>query len=126
MVYNVYEYERKVMPTIQVKSTVVLNQAVKDAVKSEFGQAIALIPGKSEQWLMVLFEKVDALYFQSVENANAALVEVGIKGHASRDDFGKLGAEITAILVKHTDLQADSIYIAFTEYDNYAYNGGLL
>jgi phenylpyruvate tautomerase PptA (4-oxalocrotonate tautomerase family) len=114
------------MPTIQVKSAAKISDTAKEAIKSELGGAIALIPGKSEQWLMVLFGHCEDLYFQGVKNEHAALVEVGIKGHATREDFAKLASAITSTLTKHTDLESGSIYISFSEYENYGYAGSLL
>lgn len=114
------------MPTIQVKSAAKISDSAKELVKAELGEAIALIPGKSEQWLMVLFGHCEDLFFQGVKSTEAALVEVGIKGQATRADFAKLAAAITQTLTKHTDLQSNSIYISFSEYENYGYAGNLL
>ena len=41
------------MPFINSKVNVPLTEEVKEALKTKLGQAISLIPGKSENWLMV-------------------------------------------------------------------------
>lgn len=114
------------MPTIQIKTSVKLSFNAKEQIKSELGEAIALIPGKSEQWLMVLFGTCEDLYFQGSKAPNAALVEVGIKGNASRDDFGKLGKSITDSLVNNAEIDANNVYISYSEFSNYSWNGNLL
>ena len=41
------------MPFINSKVSVSMSKEKKDAVKAKLGQAISLVPGKSENWLMV-------------------------------------------------------------------------
>ena len=41
------------MPFIDVKTSAELNSEKIEQIKSDLGKAIALIPGKSENWLMV-------------------------------------------------------------------------
>ena len=41
------------MPYIDLKTNAAVSDAQKTALKSALGQAITLLPGKSEQWLMV-------------------------------------------------------------------------
>lgn len=114
------------MPTIQIKSASKISESAKELIKSELGKAIEIIPGKSEQWLMVLFGHTEDLYFRGQKDSEAAIVEVGIRGKASKEDFGALGEEITRILTSNTDLKSDHIYISYTEYDTFTYNGSLL
>lgn len=44
------------MPFINSKVTVKMTDSQKEAVKKRLGEAITLIPGKSENWLMAGFE----------------------------------------------------------------------
>ena len=44
------------MPFINSKVSVPLTDSEKETLKGKLGQAISLIPGKSESWLMVGFE----------------------------------------------------------------------
>ena len=46
----------KIMPFINSKVSVPLTDSEKETLKGKLGQAISLIPGKSESWLMVGFE----------------------------------------------------------------------
>lgn len=114
------------MPTIQIKSAINISDDVKELIKVDLGKAIEAIPGKSEGWLMVLFGHCQDLYFRGEKNNQAALVEVGIKGSAAKENFAKLGELITQSLTKHTDLEADGIYISFTEFENYMWNSMML
>lgn len=43
------------MPFIELKTSVSISKKKEAELKSAFGEAIAIIPGKSEQWLMLNF-----------------------------------------------------------------------
>jgi hypothetical protein len=103
-----------------------LDKKVKDTLKTSLGAAIELVPGKSEEWLMVLFDDNQDVYFKGKDNAPLAFVEVGIKGHASRDDFQKLGAAITQSLSDYAKVEPANIYISYSEFDTFSWNGRLL
>ena len=45
------------MPVIKTHSTTSIPEDARIALKSAFGKAIEAIPGKSEQWLMCLFDE---------------------------------------------------------------------
>ena len=52
------------MPFINSKISISITEEQEETVKSRLGQAIATIPGKSENWLMVGFEPEYRLYFR--------------------------------------------------------------
>lgn len=52
------------MPFINSKVNITLSEEEKTALKTRLGQAISLIPGKSESWLMIGFEDNCSLYFK--------------------------------------------------------------
>ena len=52
------------MPFINSKVTIKISAEKEEAIKQKLGQAIAIIPGKSEGWLMVGFEDEYTLYFK--------------------------------------------------------------
>ena len=52
------------MPFIDVKTTAYVSDEKCDTIKSELGKAIALIPGKSESWLMVGIEPETKIWFR--------------------------------------------------------------
>jgi hypothetical protein len=114
------------MPTIEVTTSTKLSLEQRVAIKTELGKAIELIPGKTEQWLMVLFKDQTEIYFHGEQNSDSAYVSVGIRGKASREDFGRLGERITEILTAQTKLSADRIYVSYSEFENFSWSGSLL
>ena len=52
------------MPFIELKTSVSISKEKEAELKSAFGEAIAIIPGKSEQWLMLNFCDEQRMWFK--------------------------------------------------------------
>lgn len=112
------------MPFINSKVNIPLSEGEKDTLKTKLGQAISLIPGKSESWLMVGFEDNCSLYFKGKNNTRLAFIEVKIFGHPSGRDYDRLTTEITRIYKEVLGIAQDKIYIKYEEADHWGWNGG--
>ena len=112
------------MPFINSKVTVSMNEEKKESVKTRLGQAISIIPGKSENWLMVGFEDNYDLYFQGNQNAETAFVEVKIFGSAAGSVYDRLTAEICKIFNEELGIEPNRIYVKYEEVENWGWNGG--
>lgn len=111
------------MPFINSKVTVKMSEAQKEKVKSRLGEAIEIIPGKSESWLMVGFEDEYDLYFQGNRDENSAFVEVKIFGSASKEAYAKMTDAISTILQEELAISKDRIYIKYEEVTDWGWNG---
>lgn len=111
------------MPFINSKVNVPLSEEDKELLKAKLGQAISLIPGKSESWLMVGFEDNYSLYFKGKNNTKLAFVEVKIFGHASGRDYDHLTAEICKIYKEVLGIAQDKIYVKYEEVEHWGWNG---
>ncbi len=109
------------MPFINTKTNVSVPKEKEIAVKTRLGQAISLLPGKSEQWLMVGFEPETPLYFRGNGDQKIAFVDVSIYGSASKAACDKLTAAITAILREELDIE--QVYIKYGEVEIWGFNG---
>jgi hypothetical protein len=114
------------MPTIYTHTSKAITADQSDLLKAKFGEAIALIPGKSEAWLMTLFNGATNIYFKGNQDDDTALIEVGIKGKAQRADFEKLGTALSRAVEEVLEIPSDRIYISFSEFENYMWNGMML
>lgn len=112
------------MPYIQSKVSISLTDAQKENIKSKLGKAISLIPGKSEQWLMVELKDNCCLYFQGNQDAPTAFVEVKIFGKASSQVYDSLTNEICNILNSELSIPKNRIYVKYEEVANWGWNGG--
>lgn len=66
------------MPFINVKISENLSDTQVDNIKSRLGEAISLIPGKSEAWLMVNIQDNCKLYFKGTNDKPTAFTAVSI------------------------------------------------
>lgn len=111
------------MPFINSKVSVEMTPEKKEQVKKRLGEAISMIPGKSENWLMVGFEDSYDLYFQGNQNAPTAFVEVKIYGGASADVYNRMTAAICNIFSEELGIGADRTYVKYEEVENWGWNG---
>lgn len=111
------------MPFIDVKTSAQLNSDKIEQIKSELGRAISLIPGKSENWLMVNIADNCSLYFKGADSKNTAFVNVSVFGETSKANCENLTAEICKILENSADIPSDRVYVKFEFSDLWGYNG---
>ncbi len=109
------------MPFIHVKTNQKITAAQEQALKTQLGEAIALIPGKTERWLMVQVEDGDRLWFAG-SNAPAALLEVQLFGRAQPKDYDRLTAKLTQITADALQIPADRVYIPYAELTQWGWN----
>jgi len=111
------------MPFIDSKVSVSISKEQEEELKSRLGQAISLIPGKSETWLMTGFEDSYHLYFRGDNSQPTAFIEVSIFGGQNRDAFEKLTAEITKIFGDVLGIAPDHMYIKYSATPDWGWNG---
>ncbi len=111
------------MPYINSKLTVKLSDQDKENLKSQMGEIIAAIPGKSEEWLMVTFDDNETIYFRGKKMEKAAFIEVKIFGTTERQYKNKVTDLICCLYEKELKIPKDSIYITFSEVSDWGFNG---
>ena len=109
------------MPFINVKTNTPVSEQKQTAIKSELGQAITAIPGKSENWLMVGIEPEKILYFRG-DNSPAAMVEVSVYGSANSSAFNVLTEQICNILNNHLSIEPSRIYVKYETTRDWGWN----
>ena len=102
------------MPFIRVSANVAVNESQAERIKTMLGQAIEVIPGKSEAWLMVEVEGEKALWMAG-SDAPAAIAEVSVYGGAD--------GEVCDILDSVLDIPAGRVYVKYAETEHWGWNG---
>ncbi len=110
------------MPFINVKTNSAVPKEKELAIKTQLGQAITTIPGKSEAWLMVGIEPEYTLYFKGTDEP-CAMVEVSILGTASSDVLAALTSNITGILTNNLGVAPDRVYVKYSQHPEWGWNG---
>lgn len=111
------------MPYIETKTSVPIPPETREILKTRLGQAIALLPGKSEQWLMLSFADSQAMYFQGDGEKPCAFLSVKILGTADRSAYDILTPELTGIIHSVLGIPEDRVYVQYEETPTWGWNG---
>lgn len=112
------------MPFIDSKVSVKITEEQEKELKTRLGQAISLIPGKSENWLMTGFEDNYHLYFRGDNSEPIAYIEVRIFGGPNKAAFQKMTEEITKIYGDVLGIAPHHMYIKYSATPDWGWNGG--
>ncbi len=112
------------MPYINLKTTSKVTDEKCTELKTAFGKAIESFPGKSEAWLMVDIEDGAKIWFRGDNSADTAVVTVDIFGDVNAAAADKMTAEVCNILNTSLGIAKDRIYIKYTGFHNWGWNGG--
>ena len=111
------------MPFINSKVSVKITEEQEKELKTRLGQAISLVPGKSESWLMTGFEDGYHLYFRGDNSEPMAFVDVSVFGSPNSAAFSKLTAEICKIFGEVLGISSDHIYVKYSSTTDWGWNG---
>lgn len=109
------------MPYIDLKASAVIDEKAEKILVSEFGKAIELIPGKSEEWLMLNIEGGKHMAFKGTPGA--AMVDVHVFGKAKDSEYEKLTGKICETVSAVLGIPKNRIYVKYSEYQHWGYNG---
>lgn len=110
------------MPCIRVSTNQKIDHATAQLLKTAFGDAIELIPGKSEKWLMCVFHQASDLWFQGTDEA-AAYVEVAVFGKLDPVACENLTKAVTYIVNKTLGVAKERVYVKYSETHYWGWNG---
>ncbi len=110
------------MPLVDVRLSVPVSREQEEALVQKIGQAIAMIPGKDEQSLMVYVQGNSPLWFQGKKQP-CAHVTVKIAGQADKQDFNRFNAAVSQAL-QPLGVPGGAIY--FTNEESEKWNNGLV
>lgn len=111
------------MPFIETKTSAKLTEAARETLKQRLGEAISLIPGKSETWLMLSFQDKQPMYFRGNADGDTAFIDVKIFGQADGAAYDALTAALCDIYHDVLALDKERIYIRYEEGAHWGWNG---
>lgn len=111
------------MPYIETKTTATITEEKEAAIRAKLGEAIRLIPGKSEQWLMLSFFDNCRMAFRGKSDLDLAMVEVKLFGAADDRAYAALTRAVTDILSDELCIPHDHIYVKYEEVAHWGYDG---
>lgn len=103
------------MPFIKSKVSCELTTEQELDLKRRIGKAIELVPGKSEEYLLLEFEDNCRLWLRGEQDAPIAYIEAAIFGNENHLGYDAFSAEITKAFVKVLGIPPDRIYIKYED-----------
>lgn len=109
------------MPYIHTKTNIKITKEKEVSLKSAFGNAISLIPGKSERWLMLNFTDSERLWFAG-ESSPAAMLEVELFGRTTDAAYDSLTEKLTEIVSAELGIDPSRVYVKYEEIKHWGWN----
>ena len=113
------------MPYIELNYNKTITSSEEKKIKEELGKAISILPGKSEEWLMVEIKDNMKLYFKGDKEKENMMIKVLAYGDTlSESILSKFTAKVSEILFNILPcLNKDHIYISYFFTKNWGFNG---
>ncbi len=111
------------MPFIDSRVSVKMTPEQKTELKERLGQAIELIPGKSEGWLMIDLADDQNMYFRGRDDEPVAFIGVNIFGGPNKAAFTAMTAELTKIYGEVLGVAPDHMYVKYAASMDWGWNG---
>ena len=113
------------MPVVHTYCSAPIAPAAREALKAAYGRAIEAVPGKSEAWLMCLFEGDVPIYFAGDDSAPSALVDVSVfaRGEVPADAWERFTEEVTPVICRELGVDASRLYIRYGWTPDFGWNG---
>ncbi len=109
------------MPFIDVKTNKQVSKNEEIALKAALGKAIAILPGKSEQWLMLEIKDGCRMYFHG-DDAPCAMLQVQVFGKINTEKCEELTAEICRIMDDTLQISPENTYVKYEEISLWGWN----
>ncbi len=110
------------MPNINIRTNVAVTDSQSDAIREFLGKAITILPGKTEEYLMVSILPQAKMYFKG-SDAPCAMIEVQLLGSAGAEYYEKMTSALCGGLSRLLGIKPDRIYTKYEEYKYWGCNG---
>lgn len=107
------------MPFIDVKASCTVTGEQELRLKAELGRAVALLPGKSEESLMLRFTDNCRMWFAGAQHGPIVMLDAAIYGSAPPEAASAFGSRAVA-LCKEV-LGAETVYFKLAQTTDWAW-----
>ena len=105
----------------RVSTKITEEQEIK--LKSGLGKAIELVPGKSEEYLLLGFEDQCHLYLRGDKSEPIAYIQASIFGNESHLGYDLFTEAVTELFHRVLGIEKDHIYINYTDIPDWGVAG---
>ena len=103
------------MPFIKAKVSCPVSPEQESELKTGMGKAIELVPGKSEEYLLLEFEENCRLWLRGKNDEPIVYIEAAIFGNKMHYGYDAFTAEVTKLFAKVLNIRPDHIYIKYED-----------
>ena len=111
------------MPFIIARVNMSVSREQEQEIKTLLGRAIELVPGKSEQYLMIGFEVDYHFWLRGDDSRPAAYIEASIFGNERHLGYEGLTHEITQAFKNVLGIPPENVYIKYDDISVWGVNG---
>ena len=111
------------MPFIISRLNVPVSEAQERELKARMGKAISLVPGKSEEYLLLGFEDNCRLWLRGDNSEPIAYIEADIFGNETHAGYDAFTKEITKAFFEILNIPPENIYIKYDDIKAWSVNG---
>ena len=111
------------MPFITCKVNRPISRAQETELKVRMGKAIELVPGKSEQYLLLSFEPDSHLWLRGDDSQPMTYIDATIFGNEGHYGYPEFTAEVTRAFGDVLGIPAGNVYIKYEDIIAWGVNG---
>ena len=113
------------MPVIHTYTSARIPAETRERIKGVWGKAIESVPGKSETWLMCIFEDEVPMYHAGSDASDCAYVTVDVYARTpvARSSWEAMTPIICDTLESELGIDPARIYVRYGESANFGWNG---
>ncbi|MBQ9048305.1 MAG: hypothetical protein IJ120_10475 [Solobacterium sp.] len=111
------------MPFIRARINTPLSEAQEVKLKELLGKAIEDVPGKSEEYLLLVFEDNGRMWLRGSNDQPAAYIEASIFGNETHAGYTAFTADVTEAFHTVLGISAENVYIHFDDISAWGVSG---
>ncbi len=113
------------MPVVHTYCSAPISESARVALKAVYGHAIEAVPGKSEAWLMCLFEDDAHIYFAGDDSEPSVLVDVSVfsRGEVPASAWERFTEEVTPVISRELGVDPTRVYLRYGWTPSFGWNG---
>ena len=111
------------MPFIKTKVSCIISEQQERELKTRMGKAIELVPGKTEEYLLLEFEDNSRLWLRGSKEEPIAYIEAAIFGNESHYGYDVFTAEVTRAFNEVLGIAPDRIHIKYEDITAWGVSG---
>ena len=110
------------MPYVHIHMAQKLSDDQRETLKARVGQLIEILPGKSEQVLMLRFDDAQQMYYRGVPE-NCVYVNICLYLMSPDEKKEEFAHGLAAALTEIAGIDPSNMFISFSEYNNWFSHG---